>query len=115
MANDSAEGMVITLQVGGMLVSGTLASGSEYFDAIAKEFASFGTTTDSMASIRSEFAAFGDMYKPESDNPDEFLYPQFLHLKEAQLLNTSGGPIPKNDPVLWRGRITEVSAFLWEP
>ena len=104
----------ITLQVSGMLVSGNLVSGKQYFEGFATDFASaFIAHPEVAESIKNSFASYGDIYNKEaeveSSQPQPL--PQYIHLKNARFFNTAGNPIPGNRGVWWRGRICEVGGF----
>jgi hypothetical protein len=107
--SNSCKGEIgMTLQIGGFLVSGIMVSGTQYFDAFAKEFASGFADKDLAEQVRTHFSGFGEIYKAKADVPD----PAFIHLVNARFFNTSGQPIPANRGVLWRGRLSEVSGFI---
>jgi hypothetical protein len=102
----------MTLQVSGMLVSGSLVSGKKYFDGFATDFSSpFSESPETAASIRSSFASYGEVYAKDEENGEDQPLPQYIHLKQARFFNTSGNPIPGNTGVWWRGRIGEVGGF----
>lgn len=112
MVNNSDLEIGITLQVSGMLVSGILVSGKKYFDGFAKDFSSpFSENPELAESVRSNFAAYGEIYSQGEENDGEVPPPQYIHLKQARFFSTSGNPIPGNKGVWWRGRIGEVGGF----
>jgi hypothetical protein len=109
--NDGLE-IGITLQVSGMLVSGSLTGGKEYY----KEFTRFHSGCFSDPSVSSKVAAdFGSHAGIFENDPasitDDFFLPQFIHLKNAKFINTSGRPISSNSGILWRGKISSVDGF----
>ena len=112
MANESSLEIGITLQVSGMLVSGNLVSGKQYFEGFANDFASpFANDPETASAIKDSFGAYGEIYgQPKEGEPDRPA-PQFVHLKDARFFNTAGNPIPGNRGVWWRGRICEVGGF----
>lgn len=100
----------ITLQVSGLLVSGNLVGGKEYFEGFAEDFSSSFTNEPEVAeNIKSSFAQYGEIY--EKKDGEEIPPPQYIHLKDTRFFNTSGNPIPGNKGVWWRGRISEVGGF----
>jgi hypothetical protein len=120
MVNNSTLEIGITLQVSGMLVSGSLVSGKSYFEGFASDFASPFTDPEIAASIKDpeiaasikeSFASYGEVYKTAADDTARRPLPQFIHIKGARFFNTSGNPIPGNMGVWWRGRICEVGGF----
>ena len=100
----------VTLQVGGLLVSGTLASGGDYFDGVAAE-TSASLSPDAAGSLKELFANCRDVatHQPSERTPPTY---RFVHLRDAKFYNTNGSPIPANRGVWWRGRLCEVGGFV---
>lgn len=120
-------GFGITLQVDGLLVSGTLASTEAYFNGFASDLS--GSSVDPKIS-----QAFKDAVpkltagpvpklKP-ADLPESVRYakqklppsddetsPRYIHLQDARFYHVGRTFIPENRGVWWRGRISEVSGF----
>lgn len=95
--------ITITLQVDGCLVSGVIASGREYFDALGHEFSSAFSEGNAAEIIQGSFANLDDeVYEDDA----------YIHLRDAQFLTTQGPLIPTKDGVWWRGRISEVAGFV---
>ena len=114
IVNSASLEMGITLQVGGMLVSGDLVAVNTYFDGIGEEFSSSSTFVNDLEaakSIKDSFSTLGARLIQTDETEDEQLLPQFIHLKNARFFHTSGNPIPSNRGVFWRGRICEVGGF----
>jgi hypothetical protein len=125
-ANEKFLNYAVTLHVGGLTVTGTIVSGREYFEHWSK--AATDTITwrnnphgcesadDARAAIRDMFMSFGDKVYPERDGDEETAVdifkdgPQYVHLKDARFF-LGGAFVPNNQPVLWRGRITEVDGW----
>lgn len=103
----------ITLQTGGMLVSGMLVSGKDFFEGFAANFASgFPSHDEGVENIKQRFVDFGDIYAPqEGETPMEYP-PHFVHLANARFFGAADNPIPGRPGVWWRGRLSEVSGFL---
>lgn len=103
-------GFGVTLQVGGLLVSGTLASGAAYFDGVAADTLP-ALDGDAAETFKKMFASFRDMVSEDAPkgSPKTF---RFIHLRDAKFYNTNGSPIPANRGVWWRGRISEVGGFI---
>lgn len=107
LANTSPMEIGITLQVSGMLVSGSIVSRKSYFEGFAEDFASpFSGEPNTAETMKKNFSMFGEKKLDENEQ-----LPQFVHLKSARFFNTIGNPIPKNRGVWWRGRICEVGGF----
>lgn len=100
----------ITLQMGGMLVSGEIVSGAEYFDRFAETFADSLADMDATArqSVRASLAELGDVFRlPQPAEP----LPNYLHLANALFFTADGTPIA-GQPTLWRGRSSAVDGFI---
>ncbi len=112
MANKSNLEIGITLQVSGMLVSGSMVSGEKYFEGFAEDFSSpFTADPEAAASIKTSFSSYGELYKRDSESNGLIHPPQYVHLKNARFFNTTGNTIPGNRGMWWRGRISEVGGF----
>lgn len=80
----------ITLNVGGLIISGTMISNKKYWDETQP--------------------AFRDMLKEsgeELDKPDEMGY---IHLRDAMFINAGEDPVPTSG-MWWRGKIKSVDGF----
>lgn len=99
----------VTLNVGGMLVSGELVSAEQYFDGITACMTE-SAPEDSRASVNAYFGGIAGIFK-ESLGDVTGPLPSYIHLKEARVFHHSGAPIPSNERVWWRGRITRVDGF----
>ena len=97
----------ITLNVGGLLVSGTLIGGQHYFEGFGSDFSG---GDESAENLKKAFAKYSNIYTQEKE--DKQKSPRYIHLQDAQFFNTSGNPIPSNKGVWWRGRVSEVSGFM---
>lgn len=104
-SNDNIE-FNITLHVSGFLVSGTLVARRKYLDGFIAEFTR-GMEESTAAGIRANLLAL--TAPTEQDMPP--LPAEFIHLRDARFFHPSGEPIPKNQPVWWRGRLTAIAAF----
>lgn len=96
----------VTLQVSGLLVSGMLTSGANYFEGFAKEMVAGFQATDDADKIEKAFGEYVDLYKRPSPTT------VYIHLKETRFFDPAGSPIPTNRGVWWRGRLSEVSGFI---
>jgi hypothetical protein len=126
MANNaSKEGSIefpITLQVGGLLVSGHLTSGRNFFEGLADDLKSGldqipGWEKAGNEDIVAPFRQLGKhMYETpeqESTDPKDTIKKsiEFIHLRNARIMHPGGSPVPNNRPVWWRGRLEAVDAF----
>lgn len=110
MCNNYEMEIGITLNVDGFLISGTLSSGTKYFQSFGEEFTSGFSDHDLAKDISENFASYGDIYL-EPEGKESLPPPAFIHLRDAKFFNTSGNPIPYNRGVWWRGKISSVSGF----
>lgn len=111
LVNDDELEIGITLQVSGLLVSGVLVSGAAYFQAIAQNFSEgLSAHADFAQAMKDGIGSFSGVYAQGGTSAAPPL-PQYLHLKNAQFFNTAGVPIPENQRVWWRGRVSEVGGF----
>lgn len=112
LVNEGAplNGLDVTLQMGGILVGGTIISGADYFDRFAADFTRSLSLAgnDEGAAVRDSLAGLGDVFRaPQPVDP----MPNYIHLGDA-LFFTSGGEPIVDQPTLWRGRIAEVDGFI---
>ncbi|CAB3824718.1 gas vesicle accessory protein GvpU [Achromobacter piechaudii] len=104
------ESIGVTLQMGGMLVSGSIVSGAEYFDRFATSFTGSldMLDTDSRDAVRRSLAELGDVFRvPQPADP----LPNYIHLADALFFTADGTPIA-GQPTLWRGRTSSVDGFI---
>ena len=102
----------ITLQVSGMLVSGQLVSHKTYFEGLAIALSEgLEKFPDLADTFKTGIPSFGVTPANIESNVD-IPMPQFIHLKNAKLINTAGHDIPRGAGVWWRGRISEVGGFI---
>jgi hypothetical protein len=102
----------VTLQVSGLLVSGYLVSGKAYFEAIGQQVVSGFAQNAALADqMRKMFATFESAY-PNDPGQSERPVPQFVHLQNARFYSTNGAPVPSNEGVWWRGRISQISGIV---
>lgn len=98
----------ITLNIGGMLVSGKLIGGKQYFEEFANMFSKGG-----LPEIGNAFREGKKLYDTEEKyEHKELPQPQYIHLSDTQLFHPAGKPIPTNQKVLWRGRLDAVDGFI---
>jgi len=123
LANETGIEMGITLCVGGIVVSGQLTSGKNYFKGIADEVLQASGPADQVETrklISDYLGNFGKLiYEPDEneeqadkteDNYGKRL-PGFIHLREAKFFHNSGQAMPVNRGIWWRGRLCVVDAF----
>jgi len=104
------ESIGVTLQMGGMLVSGSIVSGAEYFDSFAASFTASLSTVDETTrkAVHVSLAELGDVFRvPQPADP----LPNYIHLADALFFAADGTPIA-GQPTLWRGRTSAVDGFI---
>jgi hypothetical protein len=99
----------ITLQVGGVQVTGMTMSAEKYFRETAGIFGGAFANQDLSESFTKLINGFADDVKPKEGDDN---LPTYIHLSNAHLY-APGGEIPKNGgkPILWRARISAVDGF----
>jgi len=110
-ANDYRLEFGITLQVSGMLVSGTIISGQKYFDEFSANFTgglSDQTLVDSFSSL---FNAYKGVYDVSPEEKDKLPPPEYVHIRNARFYQPGQKGMPTGNSVLWRGRLSEVGGF----
>lgn len=112
LVNQSDTTMGITVQVGGMFVSGTLVGGAEYFSGFADDFAGgYSGETANIDGLKDSIKSFGDIYKNTHDDDSDPPPTDYIHLKNAVFLTADGRRLPTDKKVWWRGRLSEVGGF----
>ena len=109
MVNGSELEIGITLTVGGLLVSGYMVSGHKYFEGFAEDFGS-GFPKD-IKNPGDGYKELGKIYT-DPEHPLDSRSTSFIHLKNARFYHNSGGAVPQNRGVWWRGRLTAVDGFM---
>ena len=116
MVNGSEVVFPVTLNVGGVLVSGEMVSGHKYFEGFAKDLKEgmFGTTSENANFVEDQFKKLGSIYIREEQGQDDERKPppQYIHLRNARIFHPGGTPIPTNRGVWWRGRLEAVDGFI---
>lgn len=110
LANKNRFELDVTLTVGGMLISGTLAGVRQYFNDLGSFFASPFESDMNSAELEKTFRTIGE--KCACVTPSEQTdTPSYIHLKNAMFFDASGRLISGAAGVWWRGRLSEVQGF----
>ena len=132
LVNGTELRLPITLNVGGLVVSGMLTSGHKYFKYFSETiFAEVKSenTNDGINKVRNYINDLGNVYIKDSEQinasqlesddskqkpvkPDP-IQPSYIHIMDARFYHNSGQPIPSNQGVFWRGKISSVDAFTY--
>jgi hypothetical protein len=124
----------ITLNVSGLLVSGTVVGGKEYFEGVAEVVSQgFPTEENLQGLIRQLIAAPAEIYvthdksgskssttdeqQPaavDASAEDDEQSPGFIHLKDARFWSPAGPlPFSQQRGIWWRGRIQAIDGFIF--
>jgi len=102
----------ITLNVGGMLLTGDLISGHKYFEWFADSFTKGVVKGEDSQKIREVLASLGDIYTKDK-KVDKTKPPVYIHIKDAKFFQPGGNDsIPTSENTWWRGRISAVDGFI---
>jgi hypothetical protein len=99
----------ITLNVSGMIISGTLISASQYFRGISEFFLNPGEEPKE-GSWASWLRERGEEIKSRHQG-DELNPAAYIHLKDARVHSNNQRPLPSNQGVWWRGKLSDVNGF----
>jgi hypothetical protein len=110
----------VTLHVCGVVVSGTLISGSKFFGQISKTLkeAAARENAKTAEGLAEAFATVAESYRQWAQRERDQTYndgqealrspTQYIHLQNAAV-HAAGGPPPPG--MLWRGRLAHVSGW----
>lgn len=116
MVNASDVQFPVTVCSGGILVTGWLAGGKNFFDAFASDFVTGlgpGLDQDVAKNIRENFASHGKIYLNADGSYNQDLPPAtYIHIKNAHtFVPGSVQPTPSQQGVWWRGRLSAIDGF----
>lgn len=104
----------VTLNVGGLLVSGILISGRTYFKELASLLRSStqGTQSEQFGEMLGNHNEIFNQIYPErkEDEPYPNRPTSYVHLRNARIIGSNGSMIG-NNVVLWRGKLASVDGF----
>lgn len=113
IVNQTSIGIGITLNVGGLIISGELVSKKNYFEGLAQEMALANADEpikDALQTVFRKISGQDELSIEESQNENQ-PPPKFIHLKNAKMLLANGKQVPTNQGVWWRGRLSAVDGF----
>ncbi|UAL46609.1 gas vesicle accessory protein GvpU [Sutcliffiella horikoshii] len=102
-ANSYDFSLDISLNVNGAVISGTLISAKDYFEAMSE---TFEDGNEIAQKISEQLAATGESF--ESSKGAEA---NFIHLKNTKVYCGDSKPTPSEGKILWRGKLSEVDGF----
>jgi hypothetical protein len=119
----------VTLCVKGIMVSGVIASGRDYFNNFAQNVAASlppDTEEGTRKNFHTYFARYGEIYPARDDaegsakgandagadeDDDAKPLPEFIHLRNARIFNGETFT-PTQGGIWWRGRISEIDGWI---
>jgi hypothetical protein len=104
----------LTLTVGGTLISGVIIGGMEYFDKFSSQFITgykLDTDDKSQELMNKYFDSYKKIYTSPLTDDEEKQGPAYIHLDNVRIYQEQNKPIPTNDGMLWRGKISDVQGF----
>nr|WP_144543905.1 gas vesicle accessory protein GvpU [Cytobacillus oceanisediminis] len=102
-ANQHDFSLDITLNVNGAVITGTLVSAKDYFNALSETIEG-GSEVAQKLSEQLEKA--GDAAQSNDDSEAHF-----IHMKETKVYCGDSKPTPSKGDILWRGKLSEVDGF----
>ncbi|WP_175989919.1 gas vesicle accessory protein GvpU [Bacillus sp. Marseille-Q1617] len=93
----------ITLNVNGAVITGTLISAKDYFDALSENFED---GSDVAQKLSEELVKAG-----EQVDEGALSEANFIHLKNTKVYCGDNKPTPSKGKILWRGKLSEVDGF----
>lgn len=104
----------VTLAVGGSIISGILVSGKTYFAELGETLKGASKSEGDMQSVLGEaWKGYTALYEKPEGAPDDWVVPPagYIHLRNARYFAPGQPPVPTNQGVLWRGKLSAVDGF----
>jgi hypothetical protein len=104
----------ITLQVGGLIITGLIISRRDYFAGLDESLKSAAKgLTQGSDEIGNRMQRSGDLSPPSSTAEPEQRGDkcEYIHLRDCQIFLGGGLVIPSGHGTLWRGRLDSVDGF----
>ncbi len=100
----------VLLNLGGILLSGTLIGGKKYFEAIQSQALELGEANATLSEILNRIAQDGrNVYDVPLPNEEDRL-PTYIHLLDVNFIDTNGKSTGEVT-TMWRGKIVDVTGF----
>lgn len=109
---DQLPNIPVTLNVGGLLVSGYLVSVRNYFVQLMETLSGGGSgSKPDFATLWETTPAAAQVREPKWDKHEPSA--RFVHLRNAVIFYPGGGPsVTAGEGILWRGRVDAVDGFM---
>jgi hypothetical protein len=120
LVNDFGIEISMTITVGGLLITGMLSSGQNYFRTFGEEFAA-GFPGDSGATFRELYSQMAEskypLRKAKTENEEtDSTHIIYLHMRNSHILLANGTMIPTDgEGTWWRGKLEAVDGFFMHP
>ena len=103
--------MDLTFLVSGLVVSGTVIGGREYFDVLADQLVGKWQEGEDKDRVGAFYRDHGNVYGNWEEDGAEIILPSYVHMKNAKIFNPGTAPTPSNEGVLWRGKLASIDAY----
>jgi hypothetical protein len=108
----------VTLNVGGLVISGQMIGVEDYFEELAKLMATpkvNETLNQGLQQLFEQLSSARTLLneKKKGDVEEVQKQPTFIHLKDVKMLLSNRQAIPDNSGSLWRGRLSQVDGFVF--
>lgn len=104
----------VTLTVGGAIVSGTLIKGRTYFEELGATLTAASQAEGDMQSVLGEaWKGYTAIYDKPAGAGDDWQAPAatYIHLRDTRFFSPGNAPLPTNQGVLWRGKLSSIDGF----
>lgn len=102
-ANKHDFSLDITLNVNGAVITGTLVSAKDYFNALSETFEGGNEVAQKLSE---QLEKAGEAAQSNDDSEAHF-----IHMKETKVYCGDSKPTPSKGDILWRGKLSEVDGF----
>lgn len=107
LANGHNGEIGVTVSAGGLLISGFVASGEQYFEEFAADVANSTDGSDEdREALRKAFAQPAERYR--GGEPIQIAY---VHIRDARFYTPGNNGLPTNRGVWWRGRLSQIDGW----
>ncbi|RFU67315.1 gas vesicle protein GvpU [Peribacillus saganii] len=101
-ANKHDFSLDITLNVKGAVITGTMISAKEYFNALSETFEDGNDLSQMLSEQLGQAGEEAQTYKSEA---------YFIHMKDTKVYCGDSKPTPSKGKILWRGKLSEIDGF----